>query len=72
MISGHPGVVSKSEGIVVEESHDANATDAHALIGLSLVLGFVFMLLIDQLSLAKSRGELRAPHYYQCHDIVWE
>ena len=60
LFSVHAGVVSKSEGLVVEEPHDVHATDLHALIGLSLVLGFVFMLLIDQLSTAKSRGESKS------------
>lgn len=52
----HTSVDSKSEGLVVEEAHSHDQTsDIHAVIGLSLVLGFVFMLLIDQLSLSRSR-----------------
>lgn len=48
---------SKNEGLVAEEPHShSQASDIHTLIGLSLVLGFVFMLLIDQLSMARSRG----------------
>lgn len=52
----HAGVGLKNEGLVIEEPHShSQASDIHTLIGLSLVLGFVFMLLIDQLSMAKSR-----------------
>lgn len=55
-IHAQSSAVSKSEGMVVEEPHShTQASDIHSLIGLSLVLGFLFMLLIDQLSMAKSR-----------------
>ncbi|KAK3907457.1 Zinc transporter ZIP9 [Frankliniella fusca] len=48
--------VGKNEGLVVEEPHSHDQlSDIHSLIGLSLVLGFIFMLLIDQISMAKSR-----------------
>lgn len=38
----------------------AEAQDLHALIGVTLVLGFVLMLLIDQISSAKSRRDIES------------
>lgn len=56
VVHSHASVGSKNEGLVVEEPHSHDQlSDIHSLIGLSLVLGFVFMLLIDQISMAKSR-----------------
>ncbi|XP_046979855.1 zinc transporter ZIP9-A isoform X1 [Schistocerca americana] len=49
-----PAQTSKdSSGIHVE--HAVNPTDIHSLIAVSLVLGFVFMLLVDQCSSSRSR-----------------
>lgn len=57
MFAAHTSVVSKSDVLVVDEPHSHDeASDIHSMIGLSLVLGFVFMLLIDQLSMSRSRG----------------
>ncbi|XP_046979856.1 zinc transporter ZIP9 isoform X2 [Schistocerca americana] len=50
----HTAQTSKdSSGIHVE--HAVNPTDIHSLIAVSLVLGFVFMLLVDQCSSSRSR-----------------
>jgi hypothetical protein len=35
---------------LAEHSDHAEGTDVHSLIGVALVLGFVFMLLVDQIS----------------------
>jgi zinc transporter 9 len=38
-------------------SSSSSPSDIHTLIGISLVLGFVFMLLIDQCSVSRSKGK---------------
>jgi uncharacterized membrane protein len=38
-------------------SSSSSSSDIHTLIGISLVLGFVFMLLIDQCSVSRSKGK---------------
>ena len=47
----------KDAGVEVTHIEEASS-DVHSLIGISLVLGFVFMLLVDQCSASRSRGEL--------------
>ena len=49
-----------SKGTAAEmkvDSDDHGEEGLHSVIGLALVLGFVFMLLIDQIGSAKSRGK---------------
>lgn len=41
------------------EIHEHNEDGLHSVIGLALLLGFVFMLLIDQIGSAKSRGKFK-------------
>lgn len=41
----------------VPGTHDHDEGGIHSVIGLALVLGFVFMLLIDQIGTSKSRGK---------------
>jgi hypothetical protein len=46
---------------VVRDEHtsssSSSSSDIHTLIGISLVLGFVFMLLVDQCSVSRSKGK---------------
>lgn len=46
----------KNEVAIARDEHTLSA-DIHTLIGISLVLGFVFMLLVDQCSVSRSRGK---------------
>lgn len=48
----------KDDGVVIPHHEPTSSSDVHSLIGISLVLGFVFMLLVDQCSVSRSRGEL--------------
>jgi hypothetical protein len=48
----------KDDGVVIAHHESASSSDVHSLIGISLVLGFVFMLLVDQCSVSRSRGKL--------------
>jgi hypothetical protein len=41
---------------VIESLEEGEETDVHALIGVSLVLGFVFMLLVDQCAAHRNRS----------------
>lgn len=45
------------------EDHEHEEDELHSVIGLALLLGFVFMLLIDQIGTAKSRGKF---HHASC------
>lgn len=47
--------VGKKDGLVAVPSH-YEEKDIHGIIGMSLVLGFLFMLLIDQISSSRSKG----------------
>ena len=56
----------RSKGISIipsEDSHDEHhGENLHLIIGLALVLGFIFMLLIDQIgSNSRARGALNPP-----------
>jgi hypothetical protein len=48
----------KDEEVLVAHHEQTSSSDFHSLIGISLVLGFVFMLLVDQCSVFRSRGKL--------------
>lgn len=39
------------------DDHDDDEEASHSIIGLALVLGFVFMLLIDQIGSSRARGK---------------
>ena len=55
-----------SKGTAAEvkvDSDDHGEEGLHSVIGLALVLGFVFMLLIDQIGSAKSRGKFGSNSY---------
>ncbi|XP_065344769.1 zinc transporter ZIP9 [Cloeon dipterum] len=55
----HSGGHEGSGGVVkLNNEHADEGTDVHSLIGISLVLGFVFMLLVDQLSANAKRGDV--------------
>lgn len=45
----------KDDGAVAAHHEQTSSSDIHSLIGISLVLGFVFMLLVDQCSVSRSR-----------------
>ena len=45
----------KDVGVAIAHAEETSS-DIHSLIGISLVLGFVFMLLVDQCSASRSRG----------------
>jgi len=45
----------KDDGAAVAYHERTSSSDVHSLIGISLVLGFVFMLLVDQCSVSRSR-----------------
>lgn len=45
----------KDDGAVVAPHEQTSSSDIHSLMGISLVLGFVFMLLVDQCSVSRSR-----------------
>ncbi len=45
------------------DSHDHEEGGLHSVIGLALVLGFVFMLLIDQIGSAKTRGKFYSQQF---------
>jgi hypothetical protein len=49
----------KDDVAVVAHHERTSSSDIHTLIGISLVLGFVFMLLVDQCSVSRSRGKLK-------------
>ena len=49
-------VGSSATKTVEDHHHEEDESGAHAVIGLALVLGFVFMLLVDQIGSAHSRG----------------
>ncbi|XP_015588770.1 zinc transporter ZIP9 [Cephus cinctus] len=53
------GVRALFSGANAGDSHDSH-NDLHSLIGISLVLGFVFMLLVDQCSAKRSGGKERS------------
>ena len=44
------------------EDHAHDSYETHTVIGLSLVLGFVFMLLVDQIGSSHNRGKLLCIH----------
>jgi zinc transporter 9 len=48
----------KYDAVVIAHQEHTSSSDVHSLIGISLVLGFVFMLLVDQCSVSRSRGKL--------------
>ncbi|KDR06872.1 zinc transporter ZIP9 [Zootermopsis nevadensis] len=52
---------TKKDGVIIEHHEDTSSTDVHSLIGISLVLGFVFMLLVDQCSVSRSRDAEGSP-----------
>ncbi|XP_059481277.1 zinc transporter ZIP9 [Neocloeon triangulifer] len=53
----HEGNHEGSGGVVNLNEHSDEGADVHSLIGVSLVLGFVFMLLVDQLSAKRGDSE---------------
>lgn len=46
----------KDDGTINVLLHHHEDKDIHGIIGMSLVLGFLFMLLIDQISSSRSKG----------------
>lgn len=58
--SGHAGhaVHEHGQGEVISGAapHPSEELDMHGIIGISLVLGFLFMLLIDQISSSRNKG----------------
>jgi hypothetical protein len=48
----------KDDEVAIARDEHTSSSDIHTLIGISLVLGFVFMLLVDQCSVSRSRGKL--------------
>jgi zinc transporter 9 len=50
-------VVTVAHDEHTSSSSSSSSSDIHTLIGISLVLGFVFMLLIDQCSVSRSKGK---------------
>jgi hypothetical protein len=47
----------KNDEVAIAHDEHTSSADIHTLIGISLVLGFVFMLLVDQCSVSRSRGK---------------
>lgn len=57
--SMHQKQVSTESGVSASHSHSGEVMEPHSVIGVALVLGFIFMLLIDQLS--SSHGRIQTP-----------
>ncbi|KAL1450968.1 hypothetical protein WDU94_003270, partial [Cyamophila willieti] len=53
-------VVTSTSNVISTSQIKEEAQDLHALIGITLILGFVLMLLIDQISSAKSRRDIES------------
>lgn len=49
--NGTPKTIGDVEAVKIEEH-----TDPHSVIGISLVLGFIFMLLVDQISARRNQA----------------
>lgn len=51
----HEMQVSTESGVSVTHTHSADVMEPHSVIGVALVLGFIFMLLVDQISSSYGR-----------------
>lgn len=51
----HHKEISTESGASTMHSHSAEVMEPHSVIGVALVLGFIFMLLIDQISSTHGR-----------------
>ena len=53
----HEKTTSATAGALNREVHSHGTEGLHSVIGLALVLGFIFMLLVDQIGSSRSRGK---------------
>ena len=67
----HQKEISTESGVSMTHSHSSDVMESHSVIGVALVLGFIFMLLIDQISSSHGRIQTQGKiTFYVCSVFI--